>query len=555
MATQTNQAPRWAPDIETLVRTGLEALHAKDWATAVANFERVIAHAPHRAAPYVGMARGLRELGRVEDALRALATALEHEPDDADALNNLGNLKRQRGELEGALALFERARARRPGDIIIRNNYLATLADLGRRDDVIAARAALVQAAPDDAQAWIDLSDALNAHCKRAAAVAAAKRATVLSPGSGEAWAALSHAENALGAHFEAVESAARATTLRPGARKPRLALSQALTSSGWLNEGLKEAESLYAADPCWEAEIAVSRAAFLSGDFAKGFAHYEQRFRLIPKPLPNVPRPRWRGEDVAGKTIMLVAEQGIGDSLNFARYAGEIAARGGRCILHLQKELASLFSRLPHGVEYHQLVDIKDVDFWAPLLSAPLALQAFTPPPAAMITAPTDRTIPHSVRSARGLKVGLVFAGNPDHTNDSLRSIGLEPLIGLLGVSGAHFFSLQHGKARESIAALSVGPLLHDLAPHLKDWGDTAAAIEALDLVISVDSAPAHLAGALGKPVWMLTPFCPDWRWGFQGDTTPWYPSMKLYRQSKPRRWDDVLERVRRDLEGLAAR
>jgi hypothetical protein len=294
-----------------------------------------------------------------------------------------------------------------------------------------------------------------------------------------------------------------------------------------------------------------------LIGPSVEGWRLYEHRFETTPLRLPKVPgKPRWSGEEVAGKRIALWNEQGFGDKIQFARVAWEIVARGGEAIFYFAPTLAPLFTQLPKGVRFASELKPHEFDMWTTLLSAPAALNDPCPGPnTSYIFPPADRAPPEPLRAPhQRFRVGLVWAGAPQHDQDDLRSCGLETLAPLLGAPGADFFALQNGPRSSDIAALKLTPFITELAPHVRDWGDTAAAIAALDLVITVDTSVAHLAGAMGKPVWVLLQFAPDWRWHGRGSTTDWYPSMRLYRQSEPNCWRAPMARVAGDLAALIA-
>jgi hypothetical protein len=291
-----------------------------------------------------------------------------------------------------------------------------------------------------------------------------------------------------------------------------------------------------------------------LSGDLPGGWEDYE--FRPAQQdPLVPALQPRWRGEGVAGKTILLHAEQGIGDSLQFLRYAPMLAARGAKVVAAVPVSIMALARRVP-GVE--QVLEPSPVlprfDWCCPLPSLPFGFgTALTTVPRDVpyLSAPPERLAAWRARisaSQGKFKVALVWAGHPGHPNDHRRSLRFDDLAPLLENSDCHFCLLQKGPSAADAAGVSMDRLGEDLA----DFADTAAAIAAVDLVISVDTAVCHLAGALGAPVWTLLPFAPDWRWLLDRTDSPWYPTMTLYRQQQPGDWAEVIARVGRDLRAL---
>lgn len=301
-------------------------------------------------------------------------------------------------------------------------------------------------------------------------------------------------------------------------------------------------------------AEAALNLGFFhlLNGDYEKGWPCFERRFQTKRLNASADLRTDWDGTAVP--CLVLEAEQGLGDSLQFARFLDRALARAERVYLRVQAPLVPLFERqndrrlvvedrekptdAPGGAARAGLMSLARVLGIVPEQFAdalPLDLPSLPP------TTDTD----WSALLGRGLNVGLVWAGNPDHMGDAQRSIDFGCLAGLLGVEGVVFHSLQVG---EQALGRHV-PGLQDLGPYLKDFRHTVGALKALDMVISVDTAVAHLAGSMGCPTWLLIPTVPDWRWGREGYMTPWYPSLRLFRQTVPGDWDGVIKRVRRAL------
>jgi Flp pilus assembly protein TadD len=273
----------------------------------------------------------------------------------------------------------------------------------------------------------------------------------------------------------------------------------------------------------------------------------YESRAGLAGAPAWPAPARRWTGEDVSGRRVLLHAEQGLGDTLQFVRYAPLVAARGARVLLAVQPPLVRLLQGTP-GVEAVVPVGnaLPDFDLYCPLLSLPglFATSLETIPPGL----PYAIHLPPMPQAGGKLRVGLVWAGNPTFADDRKRSIPAAVLGQLAGVPGVVFHSLQFGA--ESLPFAGMEDALADSG----DFADTAAAIAGLDLVIAVDTAVAHLAATMGKPVWVLSRFQGCWRWLQDRDDSPWYPSVRLYRQAVPNDWDGVIGQVRNDLAALAA-
>jgi len=292
-----------------------------------------------------------------------------------------------------------------------------------------------------------------------------------------------------------------------------------------------------------------------LCGDFENGWKHYEWRWlaKEFPSERRNFTQPLWLGEALDDKTILLYVEQGLGDALQFVRYAPLVAAHGGRVVVECPKSLKRLFETVA-GVDcvIARGEDLPEFDVQCPFLSLPGLLSPdaeHIPVDAPYLSVPDD-TVEHwraRLQQVEDLKVGLVWAGSPHHTNDRERSIALDAFAPLADVEGCSFINLQIGPSAAQLADAS-WPVL-DLTQDIHDYADTAALVTQLDLVITVDTSVAHVAGALAKPVWVLLPHAPDWRWQIGRDDSPWYPTMTLYRQPKRRDWQSVIKRVQDDL------
>jgi Tetratricopeptide repeat/TPR repeat/Glycosyltransferase family 9 (heptosyltransferase) len=299
------------------------------------------------------------------------------------------------------------------------------------------------------------------------------------------------------------------------------------------------------------DAHLNLALALFHTGDFLGGWQEYEWRLKTLQVPPFACVHPRWDGTPMPGKTILIHTEQGSGDAIQFARYLPLVKQQFGRVLLVCIPELADLLGTAA-GVD--QVLPPGDIALdqfqtYTSLMSLPLLFKttAETIPqqmPYLQIPAHATVSLPAAQGASPRLKVGLVWAGSPTHRDDRRRSCKLTDYLPLLNVSDVHFYSLQKRvSAAEQAQLRDFG--ITDLSEQLNTFADTAAAIAQLDVVISVDTSVVHLAGALGKPVWALLCFCPDWRWGLQGNTTPWYPTMRLFRQPAAHQWQTVLHEV----------
>jgi len=305
-------------------------------------------------------------------------------------------------------------------------------------------------------------------------------------------------------------------------------------------------------------ARVYVAFCLFMLGRMHEGWEAYEKRLDLTEFKGLNYKRPRWDGSPLDGQTILLLSEQGFGDNLQFVRYAELVAERGGNVILVAMDAQERLFD------------SVSGVSMVLPGLTAPKHFHRYS----SLMSLPyifgtTEETIPANVpylharpedvekwrpriSSRPGLRVGIAWRGNPQHVNDRFRSTSLEEMSRLFDVEGVSFFSLMAERWGEE---QELPDCLEDIGADFTDFADGAAAYELLDLVITIDSAPCHLAGGLGRPVWTMLPRGPDFRWGLEGESSPWYPTMKLYRQTSLGVWDDVYDRIERDLKAAAER
>jgi hypothetical protein len=303
-------------------------------------------------------------------------------------------------------------------------------------------------------------------------------------------------------------------------------------------------------------AQFYMGLQHLVAGDFTAGWQGYEARWCRpeFRNTRPARLQQQWRGEDIRGSRILIYREQGLGDTLQFVRYVPMVAALGAEVVLKVQPSLVRLLSCICSSavtIVSSESDEGADAEWQCALLSLPLAFST------QLATIPRDVPYLRAASAAwaqrlpaHGLRVGLVWAGNPKHTRDRQRSIALEQLHGLTRLPGVRFYSLQKGPSAQDLAASSL-PIV-DLAGQIEDFADTAAIVANLDLVICVDTAVAHLAGALGKPVWLLVPHVGDWRWLRDRSDSPWYPTMRLFRQPAIGQWEPVLRQIEKELKDL---
>ena len=411
---------------------------------------------------------------------------------------------------------------------------------------------------PDQPQTYNNMGVALRAAGAFHAAVASYHRAITLrndDPGShsnlGNALRDLGRLEEAEACHRKALE-------LDSCYLKARYNLGLVLKDQGKFNEGIACLKEVVKRKPDYvDAHWDLALTLLMKGDLEAGFEEYEWRWRLAENPPRQFDKPVWNGGSLDGRTVLLHAEQGIGDSIQFARYVARVAKRSRRVVLECQKPLVNLFATLEGPAEIAARGEVlPEFDLHAPLLSLPRIFNTRLdqiPIAESYLAADPARGIKFAkTLEAKRFNIGLAWAGKPTHRNDRNRTVGIEPFITLLGTPGCTFHSLQIGQRAEDIFAYGCTGLIHDHANIIEDFADTAALVSALDLVISVDTSICHLAGALGKPCWVVLPYTPDWRWLMAREDSPWYPSLRLFRQKSFGDWLGVFARIDAELKAI---
>jgi tetratricopeptide (TPR) repeat protein len=490
----------------------------------------------------------LQERGRPDEAESHYRTALQLAPNALDLLNNFGNLLKDQGRLDEAEKQYRAALAIQPDFAEGQCNLGNLLADIGRRAEAEACFRTAIQLRSDLPEAHNNLGNLLRELGRPAEAAAACREAICLRPSYASAHSNLANALRDLGLPHDAEAAYRAALRIAPGFATGHNNLATVLLETGQFDEAVLEYRSAVALNPDYaDAHNNLGIALLLGGDFAEGWQQTEWRWRTKKNAelAQRFSQPLWRGEATGDQVILLYAEQGFGDTLQFCRYVPWVAA-GHRVVLEVQKPLVPLLSGLP-GVE--AVVAQGDVlpafDLRCPLLSLP-RLHGTTldtiPDKTPYLAVDPVRLRHWRARTAAlpGLKVGLVWAGNPGMAADTRRSIDLALLMPFGRVPGVSLVSLQKSETRQEITPPRL--ILHDWTVDLNDFADTAALIDSLDLVIGVDTAVIHLAGALGKPVWLLNRFDCCWRWLRDRDDSPWYPSLRQFRQSSPGQWPEVI-------------
>ena len=540
------------------------------WQEALAGYQRAIAADPRCARAYLYQGRVLRGLGRPDDALRNCDRAVEISPDDAEAHFERAVVLWEQGQLEGARAGYEQAIRLRPGHAEAHSNLGLVLHELNRVDDALASFEAALAIMPRLARTWSNRG-ALLQECDRfEEALESFDRAIAVNPSLADAHSNRGNVLLQLQCPRPALQSLDRAVALSEAA--PVVGTGAGIDAWPGSPEAIRADAGATTALHCDHAAIRYNRSLALlaSGDYENGWREHEWRWRTRYLPGFDAGRTRlrrhWLGrEDIAGRRILLHGEQGLGDTLQFCRYVRLVKELGAYVILEVEPALMSLLRGM-EGVD--QIVSpgapLPEFDFYCSLMSLPLALKTTLSTVPGQV--PYLAADPEKVRVWRQQlgepgrrRVGLVWSGGFRPQQPKLWSLNRRrniPLVKFAPLAGLDigFYSLQKGQPAESELVQAVsdgwnGPEITDFAHSLQDFSDTAALIQNLDLILSVDTSTAHLAGALGKPVWLMNRFDTCWRWLLDGTGSPWYPTFRIFRQPRPGDWDAVVRQVREEL------
>ncbi|MBV9851003.1 MAG: tetratricopeptide repeat protein [Armatimonadetes bacterium] len=550
-----------------------------DYAGALPFLERAAALAPAEARYFNNLGVALKETGRPDEARAAYERALALRPEYPEAFNNLGILCKDQGNLEEAAAWYKKAVAARSDYADAHNNLGIALKEREQWDEAGEHFARAARLRPEFAEAHNNLGAVRRHQGRLEEAAASLERALALQPDYAEAHNNLGIVRQEQDRLQDAEAHFRRALVLMPGYGDALLNLGGVAQAQGRHEEALACFDAVLTAEPeRHDAHFNRALLRLLRGETAQGWAEYEWRLRNPACPERAYSQPLWDGSPLAGRTLLVHTEQGFGDTFQFIRYLPLIERRGlkdgGRVIFECQPRTRAILERCAGFDEIIERADGNEPegraphDVQLPLMSLPhLFPHPVDSPPADVpyITVAPEKAAQWGERLEQisavvpghrpgNRKVGIVWAGNPNHKNDRNRSASLADFAPLGRVPGVTLYSLQKGPAEAQAADAPPGMTLVGLAGALDDFADTAAVIGHLDLVITVDTSVAHLAGALGKSAWLLLAFVPEWRWLRGRADSPWYPTMRLFRQPRRKDWAAVLARVAEELEGLAS-
>jgi tetratricopeptide (TPR) repeat protein len=503
----------------------------------------------------------LRSLKRPEEALQAHDRALQLQPDFAQAWANRGNVLRDLGRSADAVQSYAQAIAYQPAFPSALHGLGLAQGDLGRWEEALGSFDKAIAQKPAFAVAYLDRGNALRELDRLDDALESYGLALRHDPGYAQAWSNRGVVLKHQGRMTEALQSYRKALELKPNFVDAMVNCSTLLKEMLRLDESMAMNQNALALDPASSgAHLNLAICQLLSGDLPTGFSHFEWRWKTdqLRDNLRPFTQPLWLGQELpTGSTVLLHAEQGLGDTLQFCRYARLVADCGLRVVLEVQPPLVEIL-RTVEGVSavVARGEPLPAFDAQCPLMSLPLALKT------ALNTIPARDGYLHADTHKLNLwqqrlgehsrtRVGLVWSGRPEHKNDHNRSMALADFAGALDTRFEYHCLQKEIRAADLVTLESRGGIAV-WRDALESFADTAALVECMDLVVAVDTSVAHLAAALGKPVWLLLPFSPDWRWLLERDDTPWYPSMRLFRQTATGDWSDVLSRVREALAAL---
>jgi FkbM family methyltransferase len=517
---------------------------------AIAHHRESLRLSQNSAKAHYNLAIALYQNNQVEEAIDHYRQAIASMPDYANAHHNLGMALYKQGQVEAALQHYRRAVELEPNHTSARNSLGVALYQQGQLEAAIEQYQQALAISPGYISAHDNLGIALKQQQKLTEAAVHFQQAIALNPHYANAYINLSNTLREMGRFEEAIVHAQEAIRLQPSNADAHNTYGCILVDLGQFEEAIVAFEAAIQHRPDFaDAHLNLGLVLLQLGHFQRGFVEYHWRWSTAQCPDLRYTNALWKGAELHGKTILLTAEQGFGDTIQFARYAPLVAQRGGRVVIACQKPLVRLLSTVP-GVSQCVDRDKDDVETHThtPLLELPLIFGTTLdtiPAQVPYVSPPPDSSLKLKVPPQTRLKVGFVWATNPNNSTSLKRSCPLSHFLSLLDVPGIALYSLQKDAPEADRALLNSEERIQNLAEQLSDFADTAAAIAQLDLVITVDTAVAHLSGALGKPTWTLLPAIPDWRWLLNREDSPWYPTMRLFRQSQPNDWAELFTRV----------
>ena len=530
-------------------------------------YRRAIRLNPTFTAAHNNLGLALKNVGRLDEAVQSFQQAIELDPAASGYHQNLGLTFHQQTCHLKAIASFQRALDLEPDSAVIRFNLAASYAGAGNHQQAARQLAGAVELDPDFGEAYHNLGDILGKLGKYAEAAENFRQAVRVNPKKPAAWNGLGNALTNLGSREEAVDCYHRAIALRPDYAGAHLNLGTWYYQDRQLDQAEKQYRRALDIDAgLAEAEFNLGLVHLLRGDLQKGWPGYEKRFDKPDWPTSypfRLDRPMWNGRPFKGQTLLVHDEQGLGDTLQFVRYLEMVKPLGGEVLLETRPPLIELLKEI-RGAD-RVIARSRDgrpsvaYDLCCPLLSLPHIFSTTLdtiPARVPYIHPDIEKADRWAARmDSAAFNVGLVWSGNPTHFRGRNRSAALADFNGVLRTPGVRFYGFQTGAAAREAEAFAAAGLLENLGAEFADFSDTAAAMAHMDLVISIDTSVAHLAGAMGKPVWLLLAYAADWRWFLERSDSPWYPTMRLFCQQRKGGWTGVIATVKGALKKMLAK
>jgi len=547
--------------VDAMANLGLALSTLKQSAEAETMLRQALSLSPKHAGAMVALADLLLAAERIDDALAAWEQIVLQYPNRPFYLRSLGTVWLRAGDPYRAITQFRRAIEIDPKDSETYRSLMAAYDQLNKNDEAIAAAQQAVALAPNSWEAHYDLATSLQKSDKLAEAIEQYDQAIKANPQRAPLYGARASALIKVGRLQEAADSLGKGAQLTPADPRMHSTLSVVRFAQGQYNQAVDAARRAVEIEPNdVEGHASLAFALLAAGRFEDGFKEYEWRWRdaaFTQKPR-DFDRPKWDGSDPAGRTILVHSEQGFGDIFQFLRYVPMIRARGARVIVETTYKAANLVRRM--AGDFTVVVNgtmLPDFDLHVPMMSLPAIFGTRTGTiPASGPYLAADPALAQHWRSrlgpVEGLLVGLVWAGNLKP--DPRRSATLSDMAPLGAVPGVSLISMQ--TQNNEVDDPPPGLKLKNIGPELRDFADTTASVLAnLDLLITIDTGVAHLAGAMGVPTWILLPHAPDWRWSRYKQTSAWYPTVRLFRQPARDDWTSVVQSVATELCLLSER
>jgi len=554
-----------APEnVDTHYNAGNCCIHVGRFSLASDHFRAAIRLNPRFSRAYHNLGLLLREKGDWGEAADSFEKAIRIEPQQADYYNSLGLTFYKQGRLPDSLNSFKAALELTPEDPVTHYNLANVYRYSGQMQAAVAGLEKAIALDPDFQEAYHNLGEALSVLGRYAEAADKYRQAIRVKPNRPEPWNGLGNALVNLGQTGEARDCYKKAIWLNPDYAGAHTSLGTAYYADRQLDLAKKHHRRALDLDAGQaEAAFNLGLVYLLEGNLEKGWPGYEKRFdkRDWAANYPvRLDKPKWDGRPFEGQRLLVHDEQGLGDTLQFVRYLEMVKPLGGTVLFETRKPLQKLLANT-RGVDQLLLrtgtrQPAADFDLYCPLLSLPGIFQTtLTSLPGRVPYIQADREMTDRWGRrvpGRGVKVGVVWSGNPTHFRGLHRSAALADFEGLLQTRGVHFYGFQKGPAAKEAARFADAGLIENLGTDFDDFSDTAAAMAHMDLVISIDTSVAHLAGAMGKPVWVLLAYAADWRWLMARGDSPWYPTMRLFRQQQKGDWRGVIKTVQTALDNM---